>query len=138
MSREEKDKKNKQFGIFISIGTHIAVILLFIFLVAWRAPNPPLPEFGIELNFGTSDQGTGDIQPETAPAEAEQEEDALPDTPEEVAEEIVEESIETPVEETTAVSDAVAEEIVPVTEQETESPVKEPEKKPEEVKPKVD
>jgi len=144
MSREEKDKKNKQAGIFISIGTHIAVILLFIFLVAWRAPNPPLPEFGIELNFGTSEQGTGDIQPETTPAEAESEEEAMPDSPEEVAEETVEETIETPVEETTKnveevteVTDAVKEEIIPVTEQETEAPVKEPEKKPEEVKPKV-
>ena len=79
MSREEKDKRNKQTGVLISVAAHIAVILLFIFLVAWRAPDPPLPEFGIELNFGTSDQGTGDIQPETTPAESEQEEDALPD-----------------------------------------------------------
>jgi protein TonB len=55
MSRQEKDKKNKRTGIIISAAAHFAVILLFIFLVAWRAPNPPLPEFGIELNFGTSD-----------------------------------------------------------------------------------
>lgn len=135
MSREEKDKKNKQFGIFFSIVTHVTVILLFIFLVAWRAPNPPLPEFGIELNFGTSDQGTGDIQPETTPADAESEEEAMPDTPEEVAEETVEEAVETPVEET---SEPVVEEVVPVTEQVTEAPIKEPEKKPEEVKPKVE
>lgn len=134
MSREEKDKKNKQAGIYVSVGSHIAVILLFIFLVAWRAPNPPLPEFGIELNFGTSDQGTGDVQPETTPAEAEEEEDALPDTPEEVAEETIEETIEN-VEEITEATDAVEDEIV--TEQEKEAPVKEPEKKPEEVKPNI-
>jgi protein TonB len=144
MSRQEKDKKNKRTGIIISAAAHFAVILLFIFLVAWRAPNPPLPEFGIELNFGTSDQGTGDVQPETTPAVAEAEEDAMPDTPEEVAEEIIEETIETPVEETienveerTEVTDAVEEEIIPVTEQETEVPVTEPEKKPAVVTPKV-
>ncbi len=134
MSREEKDRRNKRTGIYVSAGAHIAVILLFIFLAAWRAPDPPLPEFGIELNFGTSDQGTGDVQPETVPAEAESEEEALPDASQEVPEETVEEAIETPVEETT---ETVEEEIIPVTEQETEAPVIEPEKKVEEVKPKV-
>jgi outer membrane biosynthesis protein TonB len=122
MSQEEKDKKNKQAGILISVGSHIAIILLFIFLVAWRAPNPPLPEFGIELNFGTSDQGTGDTQPETTPAEAEEEEDALPDTPEEVAEEQLEETTEN-VEEIAEPTEAIEDEIIPVTEQETEDPV---------------
>ncbi len=34
-------------------------------MVAWRPPDPPLPEIGIELNFGLDDQGSGDIQPET-------------------------------------------------------------------------
>jgi protein TonB len=139
MSRDEKDKKNKQAGAFISAGIHVALILLFVFLVAWRAPNPPLPEFGIELNFGTSDQGTGDIQPETAPADAETEEEALPDAPEEVVEESVEETeVETPTDPVEAVSTDVKEEIIPVTEQETEAPVKDPEVIPEEVKPKVE
>jgi periplasmic protein TonB len=134
MSREEKDKKNRQAGIYFSVGSHIAVIILFIFLVAWRAPDPPLPEFGIELNFGTSDQGTGEVQPETPAVEAESEEEAMPDAPpEEVTEEVVEETVETPVEEVTEQVEEVAEaveEIVPVTEQETETPVKEPKKKP--------
>ena len=145
MSRDEKDKKNKQAGAFISGGIHIALIVLFIFLVAWRAPNPPLPEFGIELNFGASDEGTGDVQPETAPADAETEEDALPDTPKEVIEESVEEIIpeetevtENPIDPVEAVTTDVTEEIMPVTEQETEAPVKDPEVKPEEVKPKVE
>jgi len=145
MSRDEKNKKNKQAGMIISAGIHVALIILFVFLVAWRAPDPPLPEFGIELNFGTSDKGTGDIQPETAPAESEAEEEALPDTPEEVLEETVEETIpeetevtETPTDPVEAVTTDVQEEVIPVTEQETEAPVKEPEVKPEEVKPKVE
>jgi periplasmic protein TonB len=141
MSREEKDKKNRQAGIYFSVGTHIAVLILFIFLVAWRAPNPPLPEFGIELNFGTSDQGTGEVQPETPANKAESEEEAMPDAPPEEVTEEVEEAVETPVEEVTEPVEAVTEEatkaveeIVPVTEQETEAPVKKPEKKPEVVK----
>jgi periplasmic protein TonB len=143
MSREEKDKRNKQAGMIISVATHAAVILLFIFLIAWRAPNPPLPEFGIELNFGTSNQGTGDIQPETTAAEAETEEEAAPDTPEEVTEEVVEETATAttePVAETTeeiTEDNLTEDEVTPVTETPTADPVKTPEKKPAEKKPEV-
>jgi outer membrane biosynthesis protein TonB len=62
---EEQEKKNKRIGLTVSIGVHLIVLLLFLFMVAWRAPDPPLPEYGIELNFGLDDQGTGDIQPES-------------------------------------------------------------------------
>jgi len=136
MSREEHDKKNKRVGMIISAITHVAVLLLFIFLVAWRAPNPPLPEFGIELNFGTSDAGSGEDQPEpfTPPADTESEEDA-PETPveevEDIPEEVVEETSQetpVPVEETQETTE-VQEEVIPVTEQPTEDPVKQPETK---------
>ena len=125
--------------MIISTAAHIAVLVLFIFLVAWRAPNPPHPEIGIELNFGTSDAGSGDQQPEpfTPPTETESEEDA-PETPEEVIEEVPEEPVEEVVEDLTPVEETV-EEVVetteteeavqPVTEQPTETPVKEPEVK---------
>lgn len=85
-----------------SLGIHAVVVLLFLFMVAWRAPNPPLPEFGIELNFGMDTQGSGDIQPETPvgveetqPEEVEEDVAELP-APEQ--EEITEEEV---VEETT-------------------------------------
>ncbi len=61
----EQENKNRRIGILTSLGIHAGVFLLLFFLVAWRAPNPPLPEFGIELNFGLDDQGSGDIQPIT-------------------------------------------------------------------------
>ena len=50
-----------------SLGIHTALFLILFFLVAWRAPNPPLPEYGIELNFGLDDQGGGEVQPEEQP-----------------------------------------------------------------------
>jgi len=141
MSQEEKDKKNKRAGILFSVGIHIAIILLFIFLIAWRAPNPPLPEFGIELNFGTSDAGTGEVQPETTPAEAESDDEAQPDSPEQVEEENLE---DVPVEDTQEVEEAtepieetIPEEITPVTDVPTEDPLKETEKTPVEEKPEV-
>lgn len=129
VTKEEKEKKNKRAGMIISAGSHIVLILLFIFLIAWRAPNPPLPEIGIELNFGTSDVGTGDIQPETTAAEAEAEE-AAPDTPEAVEEEVVEETIETAEEAEEAQEEVeeateMQEEITPVTDTPTEDAIKE-------------
>ncbi|MBX2957171.1 MAG: cell envelope integrity protein TolA [Cyclobacteriaceae bacterium] len=64
---EEQEKKNKRIALATSIGVHGLVLLAFLFVVAWRAPNPPLPEYGIELNFGSDDVGTGPVQP-TEPA----------------------------------------------------------------------
>jgi periplasmic protein TonB len=58
-----EEKKNKRLGMLLAIGIHSALLLLFLFMVAWSTPDPPLPEIGIELNFGTSNQGSGDVQP---------------------------------------------------------------------------
>ncbi|MBX2963208.1 MAG: hypothetical protein KF687_11900 [Cyclobacteriaceae bacterium] len=63
----EKEKKNKQIALISTIGVHAVLLLIFLFVVAWRAPDPPLPEYGIELNFGTDNVGSGPIQP-TEPA----------------------------------------------------------------------
>jgi len=91
MSLEEKERKNKRVGAVVSVGIHSLIILLFFFLIAWRAPNPPNPEIGIELNFGVDDAGTGDTQPETPAAATESTEEAAPDAPEKVEEEVPEE-----------------------------------------------
>ena len=61
---EAQEKRNRRVGIWLSLGIHSAMFLILFFVMAWRAPDPPLPEFGIELNFGLDDQGSGDIQPE--------------------------------------------------------------------------
>ena len=57
------ENKNKRIGMVTSIGIHLTLFLIFFFLTAWRAPNPPNPEFGIELNFGLDNEGSGDVQP---------------------------------------------------------------------------
>jgi outer membrane biosynthesis protein TonB len=94
----DKEKRNQQVGAAISIGLHLGILLLFFFLIAWRAPDPPLPEFGIELNFGLDEVGSGDVQPETNASPTESEEEALPDAPEEVQEEVEEVVEDQPVE----------------------------------------
>ena len=137
MSEAQKEKKNKRIGAIISVGSHVAVLLLFLFMVAWRAPDPPLPEYGIELNFGLDDAGSGEVQPEpeTTPAETESQEEAEPDGKEEpIEEEVVEQQeIETPVEEVTPIHSE--HESPDVVEEMPEKKVEEPvEKKEEEVK----
>lgn len=117
---EQQEKKNHRIGLITSLGIHAALVVLFLLLMAWRAPNPPFPEYGIELNFGLDNQGYGEVQPETIPNESEQ-----ADTEEEqqVEEEKVDEEPEKVEEETTATSEQ------PVSK--TESPVAVEEKKPE-------
>ncbi|MCU0368074.1 MAG: hypothetical protein MUF39_04510 [Cyclobacteriaceae bacterium] len=66
---EQQERRNKQIALIASLGIHGLLLLAFMLMMAWRAPNPPLPEYGIELNFGLDEQGGGDIQPETSPGE---------------------------------------------------------------------
>ncbi len=67
---DEQEKKHRNIGLWTSIGVHAVLFLVLFFVVAWRAPDPPLPEYGIELNFGLDDQGTGDVQPDEAVGDA--------------------------------------------------------------------
>lgn len=59
-----RDLKNKRIAFLISAALHASLFLTFFFLISWRAPYPPAPEYGVELNFGLDDQGGGDIQPD--------------------------------------------------------------------------
>jgi protein TonB len=129
---EEQEKKNKRIAMFTSLGVHGAILLLLLFMVAWRAPNPPVPEFGIELNFGMDEQGRGEVQPQTPVGTAqnvpeeevnEEEETPVPEQPIEVTEEEIVEDVK-PVE---------AEPVQPEVVSKIESPVVVEEKK--EVKP---
>lgn len=61
----DQEKKNKTIGGVVSVGIHLLVLLAFLFIMAWKAPNPPAPEIGIELNFGTDLAGFGEEQPQT-------------------------------------------------------------------------
>ncbi len=59
------EQKNKRIAGIATIGLHGLLIVFLFFAVGWRAPNPPYPSYGIELNFGLDDEGSGDVQPET-------------------------------------------------------------------------
>lgn len=119
-----------------SLGVHAGLLLLCFFLVAWSAPDPPLPEYGIELNFGMDVAGSGDIQPETpvgAEASESREEviEELPvPEPEEIAEGITEETA--PEETQSAAPEVVstAESPVVVEEKKETQPAEKPKEKP--------
>ncbi len=57
-----EDRKNERKSMYITLGVHSALLILFFFLLAWKEPFPPIREYGIELNFGLDEQGTGTIQ----------------------------------------------------------------------------
>lgn len=139
----EQEKKDKKFSMIMSGIVHGTLLILLFFLVAWREPDPPIPEYGIELNFGLEQAGFGDTERESDA----QIQDTENDTPPDAEVESEDASEETPVEETpveevkTLVKEAVKEpvketpkEAVKAAEvQKTESPVKVEEKKVEKV-----
>jgi len=60
-----QDTQNKRIAFLVSVGLHASIFLTFFFLISWRAPYPPAPEYGVVLNYGLDNQGGGDVQPET-------------------------------------------------------------------------
>jgi len=94
--------KDKRAGWLISLSIHAAIVVLFFFILAWQAPDPPLPEYGIELNFGIEEAGSGYQQPTVDPTPPTVEEEGEPEQQiEEELEQVVEEQPESePVEET--------------------------------------
>jgi TonB family protein len=92
--------KNSRKGLMATILFHLVLFLLFLF-VGMAYPDPPPPEEGITINFGTSDEGMGEEQPEN---------------PSETSENVEQENTET----TTTASSNIAEEQV-VTQNTTET-----------------
>ncbi|XOV95066.1 MAG: hypothetical protein ACFHWX_10215 [Bacteroidota bacterium] len=134
----EKDKKYRRIGWLTAILTHAAVLLLFYFLIAWKEPFPPIPSYGIELSFGDTPTGQGEVAP-SAPEPQEENEEVTEEVVEE-AEETVEETSQEVVEETEQAEEPVSEAPSPdVVEPKPEvvkqpEPVKAEETKPAEVK----
>ncbi|MBL3655706.1 hypothetical protein [Fulvivirga sediminis] len=86
-----EDNKNKRAGLIVAALSHAVVLLICLFILAWKAPDPPLPEYGIMVNFGTSEVGSGDVQPTQPVSTSEEIEESAPEPTPETAEEVVEE-----------------------------------------------
>src|SRR5690606_3648277 len=128
MSESEQEKRNKRNAAISTAGITVVVLVLLFIIIAWRAPDPPLPQYGIEINFGLDNTGFGAVQPRVSPGEPEA-------APEEVAEEAPVESEPVPPVETVPEEQPVVSKIEsPVTVKEEEPkkdlpPVEEPPKK---------
>lgn len=106
------ERKNKKKGMITSTIIHLLLLILF-FLVGLYHKDPPDPEQGVLINFGTVDDAAGDVQSMAEEPAVE----AVEEVKEEVVEETepVEEVIpeEVPVEEVEAVeTEEAPEEIV--------------------------
>ena len=83
----EQEKKDKKFGLIASGIIHASLVLVFLLLVAWREPDPPIPEYGIELNLGFQEEGSGDTERENEALVEDTAEEELPDATEETEQE---------------------------------------------------
>ena len=100
----DQEKKDKRFSMIISGIIHASLIALFFVLVAWKEPYPPIPEYGIELNFGLQEKGSGNTERETKAQIEDTENEEVTDAKEEVElieREVVEEVEPEPTEEVT-------------------------------------
>jgi len=135
--RQERDSKRN--GIIITTVVHSLIILFFMITMAWVAPDPPLPKYGIEVNFGfEGTEGSGNIQNKTNPNKSESLEKAKPNPqPKVTQEETKPDPTPDPVEEVEPVkTDPIEDITTDEADEAVEAPKKEEQPKPKEEKPK--
>lgn len=100
LSEIEQEKKRKRNAMLTTAAVQVVLLLIFYLIVAWREPNPPNPEFGIELNFGLTASGAGAAPVQSpAPSETDQpEESSAEDSPVEATDESTTENTQSPTE----------------------------------------
>ncbi len=81
INKEEADSRRK--AIVITIIVNVLVLAAFFFIVVWRQPVPPIPQYGLELNLGFTNEGSANVQTTAPPAldEVPQTEAAAPGEP---------------------------------------------------------
>lgn len=66
VNKEEEDSKRK--ALIITIVVNVLVLVAIYFMVVWRQPVPPIPQFGLELNLGFTDVGSANNQTTSPPS----------------------------------------------------------------------
>ena len=59
-----QEKRSQKQAALLTLVIQGALLLAFYFMVVWKQPNPPTPIYGLELNLGFSDLGSGDLTSE--------------------------------------------------------------------------
>lgn len=83
---EEQDKKSKKRAIVLTGIIQLLLIAVVYLMVVWRAPDPPNPEYGIELSFASMASSTSP-SPRSAASSSTPVKKAVPS--EDLAEEVV-------------------------------------------------
>jgi outer membrane biosynthesis protein TonB len=66
---DSQEAENKKKAAIITLIVNILVLLAVFFIVVWKEQIPPLPKYGMELNLGFSDFGSGNVQTTAPPSE---------------------------------------------------------------------
>src|SRR5690554_1598303 len=66
LNKGEADSKRK--AIIITLIVNVLVLAAFFFIVVWRQPVPPIPQYGLELNLGFTNEGSANNQTTAPPA----------------------------------------------------------------------
>ena len=92
MTREER--KNKTIAAFTTVGVNLLLLLLMIFSGGWGLSGDGIgqgsTDYGIEVNLGYDDQGTGAVDPLTEVGKPDATDDENPPANEAVEEKVVE------------------------------------------------
>ncbi len=67
---DSQEAENKRKALIITVIVNVLVLLAIYFIVVWKEQIPPLPKYGMELNLGFSDLGSGNRQTTAPPSEA--------------------------------------------------------------------
>ncbi|ANQ48705.1 hypothetical protein MY04_1329 [Flammeovirga sp. MY04] len=128
-AERDQDFKHRWISIFFTMLVTAGILILAWYTIVWSPPDPPIPQYGIEVAFGLDDAGSGAVKSEAPVVE---DNDILDEpkpsepTPEPEPQETIEETVEEPVEE--VVEEAPTEQTpsndpAPVTDQEVEESV---------------
>jgi hypothetical protein len=69
---DKEDTKSRNRAIVITFVVNVLLLIGLYFVVVWREQIPPLSKFGLELNLGFSETGSGNVQTTAPPAENQQ------------------------------------------------------------------
>lgn len=71
--QSKEERKNDIVGMVVSITVHALLFFLFFFIFVYKAPNPPLPQYGeIRLGYDATGSGESSEQINTPPSPEEQ------------------------------------------------------------------
>ncbi len=60
VNSDSLERKSRIQSALVTFVIQVLLFLAFYFMVVWEQPDPPTPTYGLELNLGFSDFGSGD------------------------------------------------------------------------------